>query len=121
MNRAPGPSRTGVARSARLVGLVAAAAIVSLGLVACSDDGDDADDATTVAVDEDFPGDALDATCARLEAADGDDQEAIAAALLDELIELGDAQLAINTLELAVIDRCPDWSDAVTAAIAARS
>lgn len=122
MNRAPGPSRTGVARSARLVGLVATAAIVSLGLVSCSDD-DDADTApeATTAIDEDFPGDALDATCARLEAADGDDQEAVAAALLDELIQLGDAQLAINTLELAVIDRCPDWSEAVTAAIASRS
>ena len=122
MNRAPGPSRTGVARSARLVGLVTATAIVSLGLVACSGD-DDADSApeATVAVDGDFPGDALDATCARLEAADGDDQEAIAATLLDELIQLGDAQLAINTMELAVIDRCPDWSEAVTAAIEARS
>ena len=123
MNRAPGPSRTGVARSARLVGLVAAAAIVSLGLGACSGDDDDADTApeATAAVDEDFPGDALDATCARLKAGAGDDQEAVATALLDELIALGDAQLAINTLELAVIDRCPDWSEAVTAAIASRS
>ena len=123
MTRVLGPTRTGVARSARLVGLVAAAAIVSVGLVSCSD-GDDADTAApeaTTAIDEDFPGDALDATCARLEAADGADQEAVAAALLDELIQLGDAQLAINTLELAVIDRCPDWSEAVTAAIASRS
>lgn len=123
MNRVPGPSRTGVARSARLVGLVATAAIVSLGLASCSDDDADADPATeaTAAVDEDFPGDALDATCARLEAAAGDDREAIAAALLDELIELGDAQLAINTMELAVIDRCPDWDEAVTTAIESRS
>ena len=120
MNRAPGPSRTGVARSARLVGLAAAAAIVALGLAACSDDDDDVPEATT-AVDEGFPGDALDATCARLEAADGDDKEAVAVALLDELIQLGDAQLAINTLEFAVIDRCPDWSEAVTAAVASRS
>jgi hypothetical protein len=102
------------------VGLAIAVVITAAGLAACSD-GDD-DDATTptAVVDEDFPGDALDATCARLEAADGTDQEAIAAALLDELIRLGDAELAINTLELAVIDRCPEWSDAVTAAIAAR-
>lgn len=89
-------------------------------LGACSDDEDDATDGTVV-VDEDFPGDALDATCARLEAGEGDDQEAIAAALLDELTEVGGVELAVNTLELAVIDRCPEWSDAVTAAIDARS
>lgn len=121
MNRAPGPSRTGVARSARLVGLVAAIAIVPLGLVACSDDDPDTAPEATAAVDEDFPGDALDATCARLEAADGDDQEAVAAALLDELMQRADAQLVINTMELAVVDRCPDWAEAVTAAIESRS
>ena len=96
--------------------------LAAVGLAACSDDGDD-DDATdaTVVVDADFPGDALDATCARLDAAEGEDQAAIAAALLDELIGLGDVDMAVNTMELAVIDRCPEWSDAVTAAIEARS
>jgi hypothetical protein len=96
-----------------------AVTLTAVGLAACSGD-DDATDGT-VAVDEDFPGDALDATCARLEAAEGDDQEAIAAALLDELVQLGDPQLAVNTMEQAVVDRCPEWADAVTAAIEARS
>ena len=74
-------------------------------------------------VDEDFPGDALDAACARLDAGDeADDEgerEVTARTLLDELIRLGDTELAVNTLELAVIDRCPEWSEAVTAAIEA--
>ena len=109
------------ARSARRVGVAVAVAAIAVGFSACSDDGDDGDTDGTVAVDEDFPGDALDATCARLDAAEGDDQVAVATALLDELIQLGDTELAVNTLELAVIDRCPEWSDAVTAAIEARS
>lgn len=99
---------------------LALAALPLLVLGACSDDEDDTSDGTVV-VDEDFPGDTLDAACARLDAADGDDREATAAALLDELIEVGGAELAINTLEMAVVDRCPEWSDAVTAAVAARS
>lgn len=106
----------------RRIGVLALVPFVVLS--ACSDDGDDSDDGTTdgtVVVDEDFPGDALDATCARLEAGEGDDQEAIALALLDELIERGGQELAVNTVEMAVVDRCPDWSDAVTAAVAARS
>ena len=95
--------------------------VTTLALAACSDDDDDVTTDGTVAVDEDFPGDALDATCARLDAAEGDDQEAIAAALLDELAQLGDPELAANTMELAVIDRCPEWADAVTAALEGRS
>lgn len=97
-------------------------ALVAVGVAACSDDTDDAAaPEPTVAVDEDFPGDALDAACARLNAADasGDpaDREEAARGLLAELIQLGETELAVNTLEQAVIDRCPEWSDAVTAAI----
>lgn len=112
---AGGPTR----RRAAHRRVLALAALPLLVLSACSDDDDATDD--TVVVDEDFPGDTLDATCARLEAAEGDDREAIAAALLDELIEVGGVELAVNTMEMAVVDRCPDWSDAVTAAVAARS
>lgn len=97
-------------------------ALTSLALTACSGDDDDepASDATVV-VDEDFPGDVLDATCARLEAGVGDDRETIALALFDELSEVADPVIVANTLEAAVIDRCPEWADAVTAAIEARS
>lgn len=95
--------------------------VTTLALAACSGDDDDVTTDGTVAVDEDFPGDALDATCARLDAAEGDDREAIAAELLDELAQLGGSELAANTMELAVIDRCPEWADAVTAALEARS
>lgn len=98
---------------------VALALVPLLALAACS--GDDDTTEGTVLVDEDFPGDSLDAACARLEGAEGDDREAIAADLLDELIGLGGEELAINTLEMAVIDACPDWADPVDAAIAARS
>lgn len=101
-------------------GLLVVSTLSLLVTGACSDDDEDASDGTLL-VDEDFPGDSLDATCARLEGAEGDDQEAIAAALLDELIALGDEQLAVNTLEMAVVDACPDWADPVDAAIAARS
>lgn len=102
----------------RRVAMLAIVPIVAL--TACSGDDDDTTEGT-VAVDEDFPGDALDATCARLDAAEGDDQEAIALALLDELIARGGQELAVNTMEMAVVDRCPEWSDAVTAAVTARS
>lgn len=92
--------------------------MASIGVAACSDDADDdASSDATVAVDEDFPGDALDAACARLDAEDAGDRDATARELLDELIRLGDTELAVNTLELAVIDRCPEWSEAVTAAV----
>lgn len=99
---------------------VAAAALTVIALGACSDgtDDDDGAPAGTVAVDEDFPGDALDATCARLEAGAGEDRDAIARALLSELVALGDERLTVNTLEMAVVDRCPEWADAVTAAVA---
>ena len=94
--------------------------VVTLGACSGDDDADDDGEAPegTVAVDEDFPGDALDAACARLEAGDGEDRDAVARALLAELVALGDARLAVNTLEMAVIDRCPDWADAVGAAVA---
>lgn len=103
----------------RRVGVLAILPI--LALTACSDDGDDTTDGAAV-VDEDFPGDTLDAVCARLDSAEGDDPDAVALALLDELIERsGDVQASIDTMNLAVVDRCPEWSDPVTAAIEARS
>lgn len=101
------------------IGLAVTAALTGVVLAGCSDD--DASTDGTVVVDDDFPGDSLDATCARLEAADGDDREAIAGALIDELSQVADPQIVINTLEMAVVDRCPDWADAVTAAIESRS
>ena len=93
-------------------------AIGSLG--ACSDDSeDDADDAISdVLVDEEFPGDAIDAACNRLDATSGDDDTARAIEVLGALTEIGGSELAAETLRQAVIDRCPEWADAVSAAIA---
>lgn len=108
-----------MSRTIARFGLAAALALSATALSACSDDGDDDTDGNAF-VDEDFPGDSLDATCARLEAATGDDMEARAATVLDELISLGDEEAAVNTIRMATIDRCADWSDAVTAAIEAR-
>lgn len=112
LTRGRAPMRSRMRRG----GLVLAT-IPLLVLGACSDDESN----STEIVGEDFPGDTLDATCARLDAGEGDDQEAIAAALLDELIERGGEEPAVNTLRMATVDRCPEWADAVDAAIAARS
>ena len=111
------PRRFPLRTRTTVLGIVAATALFG----ACSDDGDVESELSDVLVDEDFPGDAFDAACARLEAAEGGTQEERAARVLDELIALGDEATAIETLELATVDKCPDWTDAVTAAVAARS
>lgn len=104
-------------RGVVLVGLAVTATVLG----ACSDDdGDAEDELSDVLVDEDFPGDTFDAACARLEASEGATQEERAATVLEELIQLGDEAAAIETLELATVDACPDWTDAVSAAVAAR-
>jgi hypothetical protein len=101
----------------RSAAIVAVLAVATLG--ACSDDTtEDADDPiSNVIVDEEFPGDALDATCNRLDATSGDDDTARAAEVFADLIEIGGEESAAVTLRQATIDRCPEWYDAVEAAI----
>lgn len=101
-------------------------AIVVVGLIGptavagCSSDDDDSPDVAVVTLDDDFAGDAFDAACELLERSDTGDPVATVDAVLGVLAESADVATAENTLEIAVADRCPDWQDALDAALGDR-
>lgn len=88
--------------------------IVVAPLAACS-----SDDAPSVGtLEDDFPGDAFDAACALLERTEADDRQAALDAVLASLTDRAGEETAINTLQLAVVDRCPDWQPELDTALA---
>lgn len=101
----------------RAITITALFAVAGIPLAACSDD----DTPTVETVEDDFPGDAFDAACALLERTESDDRQTTLDAVLDALIERAGEETAVNTLELAVADRCPDWQDELDEALADRS